>query len=66
MPTAIAKMICPKCGTLMNHHADKLLLPDSDRDAADVDAQLGGVVEETHACPKCGNVEFRRVRPVRA
>ena len=66
MPESVAKMICPKCGTPMNHHADKLVAPTHERDAADVDAALGGVVEETHACPNCGNVEFRRVHPARA
>jgi ribosomal protein S27AE len=63
MPTGTTKMICPKCGTPMNHHANKLIDPVSERDAADMDTQLGGVVEETHACPRCGNVEFRRARP---
>ncbi len=50
-------MICPGCGAVMNHHADKLVDP-VDRLAA-VDPALGGLLEETHACPACGNVESR-------
>jgi ribosomal protein S27AE len=65
MTLATEKMICPRCGTPMNRHADKLVETTSPRDVADVDLDLGGVVEETHACPKCGNVEFRRARPGR-
>jgi ribosomal protein S27AE len=66
MQATTAKVICPKCGTPMNHHADKLVEMASRQDAADVDLDLGGIIEETHACPKCGNVEFRRARPGRA
>ena len=61
MTTATQKMICPRCGTPMNYHADKLVEMSRPQDAADLDPDLGGVVQETHACPKCGNVEFRRV-----
>jgi ribosomal protein S27AE len=63
MSVASDKMICPRCGTRMNRHADKLVATMSPRDLADVDPDLGGVVEETHACRNCGNVEFRRARP---
>ena len=45
----------------MNHHADKLVAPTSDREAALVDATLGGVVQETHGCPGCGYVILRPV-----
>lgn len=55
-----SKMICPKCGTEMNHHADKLVYPVTAEDARNVNASLGGVVEETHSCPGCGAVESRR------
>ena len=51
-------MICPKCGHLMNHHADKLVDP-VDGQQGDLDEGLGGTIEETHACPGCGNVESR-------
>jgi len=62
MSATIEKVICPRCGTPMNHHADKLVETSSPRDVGDVNPDLGGVVEETHGCPKCGNVEFRRAR----
>jgi ribosomal protein S27AE len=51
---------CPKCGTSMNHHADKLVEPRTPADARDVKPELGGIVEEAHACPACGSVEARR------
>jgi ribosomal protein S27AE len=66
MPATVERMVCPRCGTPMNHHADKLVEASTRVDAADVEPELGGVIEETHACPKCGNVEFRRARPARA
>ena len=67
MATTIGeRVICPRCGGAMNHHADKLVEAASRRDAADVDPDLGGIVEQTHGCPRCGNVEFRRARPTRA
>ena len=47
---------CPKCGDEMNHHADKLMAPTNDSDAALVDSSLGGVVQEAHGCPGCGYV----------
>ena len=39
----------------MNHHADKLRYEDS----RTADHGLGGIVEEVHTCPRCGNVETR-------
>ncbi|MGE5306131.1 MAG: hypothetical protein ACM3TN_22725 [Alphaproteobacteria bacterium] len=54
------KMICPKCGDEMNHHADKLLDPVSPEDLTHVNPALGGVIEEMHCCPGCGAVESRR------
>jgi predicted RNA-binding Zn-ribbon protein involved in translation (DUF1610 family) len=54
------KMICPKCGAEMNHHADKLVDPVKPEDAKQVNPALGGLIEETHGCPGCGNVESRR------
>jgi ribosomal protein S27AE len=50
------KLRCSKCGTEMNRHAEKLVYSD----ASPADSALGGVIEETHACPRCGNVESRR------
>ena len=56
-------MICPRCGAAMNHHAEKLLQPIAPDDTAFVDAALGGVVEEVHACPACGAEASRRAMP---
>jgi ribosomal protein S27AE len=53
-------MICSKCGATMNHHADKLVDPRDAREAAQVDPVLGGLLDEMHACPRCGNVDSRR------
>ena len=55
-----SKMICPKCGEEMNHHADKLVHTVTTQDAKDVNATLGGLIAETHCCPGCGAVESRR------
>jgi predicted RNA-binding Zn-ribbon protein involved in translation (DUF1610 family) len=60
MATQKSKMICPKCGTEMNHHADKLVYAVEADDDKKMDASLGGVIEETHYCPGCGAVESRR------
>ncbi len=54
------KMICPKCGAEMNHHADKLADPVRPEDMKQVNSALGGVIEEMHYCPGCGAVESRR------
>jgi len=54
------KMICPKCGAEMNHHADKLVDPVKPDDMKHVNPALGGVIEEMHYCPGCGTVESRR------
>jgi ribosomal protein S27AE len=53
------KMICPKCGDAMNHHADKLVYPTEPHLAGEIDPSLGGVIEETHTCPGCSAVESR-------
>jgi ribosomal protein S27AE len=47
------KMICPRCKVEMNHHGDKVVYPDP-QNLASVDAQSGGVIEEFHTCPNCG------------
>jgi predicted RNA-binding Zn-ribbon protein involved in translation (DUF1610 family) len=59
-PMANCKMICPNCGGEMNHHADKLVYPANPDDTHQRFSELGGDVEETHACPGCGAVESRR------
>lgn len=43
----------------MNRHAEKLVYG-SDAETSG-GGMLGGVLEETHACPGCGNVLARRV-----
>lgn len=52
------RMRCPKCGAEMNRHAEKLVYSGSGDEGTD--PLLGGIIEETHACPRCGNVEARR------
>jgi len=55
------KLRCSKCGAEMNRHAEKLVYSDTPANSGRMDLALGGVIEETHACPKCGNVESRRL-----
>ena len=55
-----ARMTCPHCGGQMNHHAEKLVHPTSAEEAAAMDPGLGGLIENTFQCRKCGNVEARR------
>jgi ribosomal protein S27AE len=45
-------MICPRCGSKMNFHAEKIT--SSSPEDAGYDPVLGGAVEELHACPSCG------------
>jgi len=51
-------MRCPRCGTIMNRHAEKLILTVGS--SIPIDPALGGYIEEMHGCPNCGNVESRR------
>jgi predicted nucleic-acid-binding Zn-ribbon protein len=60
MPAA-KKMLCPKCGAEMNHHADKLDFTTALSEPEAVDPDFGGILEEVHTCPKCKNIEVRRV-----
>jgi ribosomal protein S27AE len=53
------KMICPKCGDEMNHHADKLIYSTERAATARIDPSLGGLIEETHNCPSCGAIASR-------
>ncbi len=57
----MARLRCPKCGTEMNLHAEKLVHPENAAEAGRVDVALGGLLQETHACPGCGNIESRRL-----
>ena len=54
-----SRMICPKCGDEMNHHADKLVYANERRNDTTIDMQLGGLIEETHSCPGCGAIAAR-------
>jgi predicted RNA-binding Zn-ribbon protein involved in translation (DUF1610 family) len=51
------KMICPKCGAEMNHHAIKIDYEVND--PALLDEAFGGIPKEVHACPQCGTTELR-------
>lgn len=57
---AAPKMICPACGAAMNHHAEKIDHLATLRDAAAIDPDLEGVVQEMYACPSCGKSASRR------
>ena len=48
-------MQCPMCGTTMNRHGEKIVYHGIGR----TDPDLGGPVEEMHACPRCGYVASR-------
>lgn len=50
---------CPACGTPMNHHADKLVMPAGDEPSGPVDPDFGGVIQGTHTCPRCAAIVFR-------
>jgi predicted RNA-binding Zn-ribbon protein involved in translation (DUF1610 family) len=53
------KINCPKCGTQMNHHADK---PDRSAKLTEpetVDPELVGILAVL-TCPSCGNTEVRK------
>ena len=51
----VIPMQCPKCGATMNRHAEKVV----HRGTGPADAELGGALEEMHACPRCGYVASR-------
>jgi ribosomal protein S27AE len=59
MASADTPMICPNCKVAMNHHADKVVFPTDARDAGSIDPTSGGMVEEFHTCPKCGDTASR-------
>jgi len=46
------ELSCPRCGTAMNHQADKLREPTSREDAES--ARVGGILVAVFACPNCG------------
>jgi predicted RNA-binding Zn-ribbon protein involved in translation (DUF1610 family) len=53
-------MMCPQCGIEMNYHAEKIDYITALTEPNAVDPDLGGIVEEVHTCPGCGNMETRR------
>ena len=54
------RMICPTCGVEMNLHAEKVEHTDAASEAEGFDPDLGGVLEEFHTCPSCGQTHARR------
>ena len=58
-PKKSKPMMCQRCGVAMNHHAEKLLDPRDAREAARMDPGMGGMIEEVHTCPECGEVASR-------
>ncbi len=54
------KMICEECGAEMNCHAEKIDYSSAPDESDAFDADFGGVLEEFHSCPHCGNMETRR------
>ena len=52
--------VCPDCGVGMNRHAEKVDYAATLADRADIDPDFGGVIEEAHTCPECGQTHTRR------
>jgi predicted RNA-binding Zn-ribbon protein involved in translation (DUF1610 family) len=57
------KMICPRCGVEMNRHAEKIDYTAALEEGEAVDEDTGGILEEIHTCPACGDTEMRRAQP---
>lgn len=53
-------VVCPACGVEMNLHAEKVDYSDAAAEDEGFDPDLGGVVEEFRACPRCGRTHTRR------
>ena len=53
--TTADKMMCPSCKVEMNHHCNKVVYNADAPDPGKTDPSLGGILEEFHTCPKCGN-----------
>ena len=51
------KLICPICGSEMNHHAMKIEFGEETLLRSSI--HLGGVLNEVHTCPNCGHIELR-------
>ena len=52
-------MSCPDCGVAMNYHADKIDYTAALSESEAVDPELGGIVEEAHTWPVCGQTALR-------
>ena len=52
-------MICPNCGTKMNHHSDKLVCANGLEQPDAIDPTFGAIVEQFYSCPKCGGSASR-------
>ena len=48
----------------MNHHAEKIDYTASLHEWSATDTLFGGILEEVHSCPACGNIETRRASEV--
>jgi len=53
-------MICPQCGIEMNYHAEKIDYTEAMNNPDAIDPDFGGVLEEIHTCPGCGDTGARR------
>jgi ribosomal protein S27AE len=57
----VTKMKCPKCGTGMNFHAEKIVYgPSTDSSESETD-WFNASLQEFHACPQCGAAGWRKV-----
>jgi predicted RNA-binding Zn-ribbon protein involved in translation (DUF1610 family) len=54
------KMLCPDCGVEMNQHATKIDYASALDDASEIDEDLGGVLEDVHTCPACGQTHMQK------
>jgi uncharacterized Zn finger protein (UPF0148 family) len=55
------RVICPRCGSEMNHHAEKLDYS-ADPSGPSFDALLGAVLMEFQTCPACKYILERAAR----
>lgn len=53
-------MICHNCDVEMNYHALKIDYTAAIDDETAVDPAFGGVLQEAHTCPACGETQLRR------
>lgn len=53
-------MTCPKCGSEMNHQAEKLVHPVTGEERDRMTPALDGVILIVFACPRCGWIDSVR------